>query len=250
MPDEELIAEADNATLHTHENLHHQAYRMIKDPRSRRFAQEFFCQWLQILDFESLDEKSERHFPEFGDLKHSMQQEAIEFFAYMVANDRSILELIDCDHVYVDDKLAKFYGLADINGSDFRRVDGVTTKGRGGILTMASILAKQSGASRTSPILRGNWLSEVILGEKLPKPPKDVPTLAEVAPDGMTERQLIELHSSNEACAKCHARIDPFGFAMENYDAIGRYRTQDSRGLTITVSTVYRTANSLMESIA
>jgi hypothetical protein len=98
---------------------------------------------------------------------------------------------------------------------------------------MAATLAKQSGASRTSPILRGNWISEVVLGEKLPRPPKNVPQLADTAPEGLTERQLIERHSSDAACAKCHARIDPMGFALENFDAIGRHREKDAHSLAI-----------------
>jgi hypothetical protein len=104
---------------------------------------------------------------------------------------------------------------------------------RGGILTQATTLARQSGASRTSPILRGNWLSEVVLGEKLPRPPKNVPVLADAVPDGLSERQLIERHSKDPACVKCHARIDPFGFALENFDAIGQFRTKDAGGLDI-----------------
>jgi len=116
-------------------------------------------------------------------------------------------------------------------------VDGIQKHGRGGILSLATTLAKQSGASRTSPILRGNWISEVLLGEKLPKPPKNVPQLADAAPAGMTERQLIKRHSSDAACAKCHARIDPFGFALEHFDAIGRRREQDAAGLAIDART-------------
>jgi hypothetical protein len=108
--------------------------------------------------------------------------------------------------------------------SEWQRIDGIKKFGRGGILGMASTLSKQSGASRTSPILRGNWVSEVLLHEKLPKPPKGVPVLPEVVPAGLTERQLIEKHSSVAACAKCHARIDPFGFSLENFDGIGRSR--------------------------
>jgi len=116
-------------------------------------------------------------------------------------------------------------------------VEGVKQHARGGIVTLGSTLARLSGASRTSPILRGNWLSEVVLGEKLPRPPKNVPQLAETPPAGLTERALIERHSSDAACAKCHARIDPFGFALENFDAIGRYRQRDAQGQAIDART-------------
>ena len=124
-----------------------------------------------------------------------------------------------------------------MTGGQWRRVDGVRQQGRGGILGLATTLATQAGASRTSPILRGHWLSEVILGEKLPKPPKNVPQLAETVPEGLTERQLIARHSSDAACAQCHMRIDPFGFALETYDAIGRFRTQDAAGHPIDAAT-------------
>ncbi|MFO0922177.1 MAG: DUF1588 domain-containing protein [Pirellulales bacterium] len=105
------------------------------------------------------------------------------------------------------------------------------------MLTQASILSKQSGASRTSPILRGNWLTEVLLGDKLPRPPKNVPTLPEGVPAGLTERQLIERHSSDPACARCHEKVDPLGFAMEQYDAIGKLRTHDAQGFAIDTKT-------------
>lgn len=106
--------------------------------------------------------------------------------------------------------------------------------------TIGPILAKQSGASRTSPILRGNWVSETLLGERLPRPPKDVPVLPETAPEGLTERQLIEKHTSDPACAKCHERIDPFGFALESFDAIGRFRQDDTEGQTIDTRSTLR----------
>jgi hypothetical protein len=117
----------------------------------------------------------------------------------------------------------------------------VRAQGRGGVLGFGATLAKQSGASRTSPILRGNWLSETLLGERLPRPPKGVPVLPEEAPAGLTERALIERHSGDPKCAGCHARIDPFGFALERYDAIGRLRAKDAAGLAIDTRT--RTAD-------
>ncbi|MFP6767569.1 MAG: DUF1588 domain-containing protein, partial [Planctomycetaceae bacterium] len=135
------------------------------------------------------------------------------------------------------EQLAGFYGIPGVKGKQWRRVDGLRQFGRGGILGLATTLAKQSGATRTSPILRGIWISEVLLGEKLPRPPKNVPQLADSIPKGLTERQLIERHSSVASCAKCHARIDPFGFALENFDAIGRRREKDAGGLAIDTRT-------------
>jgi len=114
-------------------------------------------------------------------------------------------------------------------GEGWQRIEGLRDRGRGGVLGFAATLAKHSGASRTSAILRGTWMSEVILGEKLPAPPPGVPTLPEEAPEGLSERQLIERHSSDERCASCHKRIDPFGFALEGFDAIGRIREADTK---------------------
>ncbi|MFM8804512.1 MAG: DUF1588 domain-containing protein, partial [Planctomycetia bacterium] len=140
------------------------------------------------------------------------------------------LSLVDADHTFLNERLAKHYGIEGVTGEAWRRVEGVRKHGRGSILCLATTLSTQAAASRTSPILRGNWLYETILGEKLPKPPKDVPLLAETVPTGSSERQLIAMHSENAACAKCHRRIDPFGFALEEFDAIGRLRTADASG--------------------
>ena len=174
-----------------------------------------------------------KYFPEFADVRGDMHEESIRFFTDLFQHDDSLLNLLDADHTFVNERLATFYGIQGVEGAEWRRVEGMRKYGRGGILGLATTLAKQSGASRTSPILRGNWVSEVLLGEKLPRPPKDVPQLATTVPKGLTERQLIERHSSDAACAKCHARIDPFGFALENFDAIGRRREKNAGGLVI-----------------
>ncbi|MCE9603504.1 MAG: DUF1592 domain-containing protein [Planctomycetia bacterium] len=231
-PDQELRSLAAAGTLHQPDVLLAQARRMLKDPKARRLATEFGCQWLHVRDLETLDEKSERHFPTFVALRGDMQEEAVRFFMDLFQADRSVLSLLDADHGFINGALAKHYGI-DVKSNDWQRVEGLRARGRGGILGFASTLAKQSGASRTSPILRGNWLSEVVLGEKLPRPPKDVPLLPEETPAGLTERQLIERHSSDAKCAVCHKRIDPFGFALEGFDAIGRARDKDSAGLPI-----------------
>ncbi|MGD9647419.1 MAG: DUF1592 domain-containing protein [Pirellulales bacterium] len=228
-PDDELRAAAANATLHQPEVLAAHARRMLVDARVRRLATEFACQWLHIYEFDALDEKSGRHFPEFAELRGDMYEESIQFFTDLFQHDASVLSLFDADHTFVNERLAKFYDIPNVLGTDWRRVDGVRQHGRGGILGLATTLAKQSGASRTSPILRGNWVSEVLLGEKLPKPPKDVPILPddETATDGLTVRQLVAKHTSDAKCSSCHQKIDPFGFALEGYDAIGRHRAVD-----------------------
>ena len=236
-PDAELRGLAASGKLHEPEVLAAQMRRMVKDARSVRLAREFGCQWLHVRDVATLDEKSERHFPTFVSLRGDMQEEAERFFADLFQQDRPVLSLLNADYVFVNGPLARHYGLK-VTGDGWQRVEGVRAQGRGGILAFAATLAKQSGASRTSPILRGNWLSEVLLGEKLPRPPKDVPILPETAPQGLTERQLIEKHSSDPACARCHQRVDPFGFALEGFDAIGRARSKDAAGLDIDTRTV------------
>lgn len=233
-PDAELTQLAAAGKLHEPNVLAGQARRMMKDARIRRLATEFGCQWLHVRDVATLDEKSERHFPEFAALRESMQEEVARFFIDLLQNDRSVLSLLDADHTFVDGKLAKFYGFKEpTNASDWQRVEGLRAQGRGGILGFAATLAKQSGASRTSSILRGAWLTEVVMGERLPIPPKGVPVLPEEAPAGLTERQLTERHSQDPKCAACHERIDPYGFALEGFDAIGRARAKDVSGLSI-----------------
>ncbi len=233
LPDAELLTAAQTGELNTEPALRAQMQRMLRDPKARRFATEFAGQWLHIHDFQHHDEKSERHFPTFAALREAMAEEATRVFLDLLQSNGSVLSLIESDHTFLNEDLAKHYGIPNVAGPEWRRVDGVKQYGRGGILTWAATLSKQSGASRTSPILRGNWLSEVVLGEKLPRPPKNVPQLSDTVPEGLTERQLTEKHSSDPLCVKCHQRIDPFGFALENFDAIGRYRVKDAAGLTI-----------------
>ena len=227
-PDDELRALAAANRLHAPDVLKAQARRMMQDGKIRRLAEEFGCQWLHVRDVATLDEKSERHFPTFAAMRGAMQEEGARFFTDLLQRDASVLSLLDADHTFVNGALAQHYGLA-AQGDDWQRVDGLRAQGRGGVLAFAATLAKQSGASRTSPILRGNWVCEVLLGDRLPRPPKGVPVLPEEPPAGLTERQLIEKHSSDAACARCHMRIDPFGFALEGFDAIGRRRDADTR---------------------
>ncbi|MCU0704809.1 MAG: DUF1592 domain-containing protein [Fimbriiglobus sp.] len=228
LPDDELRALAAAGKLRDPDVLAAQARRMLLDDRVRRLATEFGCQWLHVRDVAELNEKSERHFPTFATVRGDMQEEVTRFFVDLFQNNRRPLTLLDADHTFVNDRLAAHYGLK-ATGPGWQRVDGLKTQGRGGVLGFAAPLARQSGASRTSAILRGTWVSEVILGDKLPKPPKDVPVLPEEPPSGLTERQLIERHSRDAACVGCHKRIDPYGFALEGFDAIGRGRTADTK---------------------
>ncbi|HXG47642.1 MAG TPA: DUF1592 domain-containing protein, partial [Methylomirabilota bacterium] len=263
-PDAELRAVAARGKLRQPDVLAAQARRMLKDARVRRLATEFACAWLHVYDFDQLGEKSERHFPTFTSLRGAMYEETIRFFTDLFQNDGPVLDILDADYTFLNADLAKHYGIAfpgratlprspnqqevsarqeprpTEKGSDdgWQRVDGVKQFGRGGILVQATTLAKHSGASRTSPILRGNWLAEVLLGEKLPRPPANVPQLPEdEATETLTVRQLTEKHSSDPKCFGCHRRIDPYGYSLEAYDAIGRFRDKDLGGRPIDVKT-------------
>jgi hypothetical protein len=233
-PDDELRAVAASGRLRDPDVLAAQTRRMLLDPRVRRLATEFGCAWLHIHDFASLDEKSERTFPTFNGLRGAMYEEAIRFFTDLFQSDASVLTLFDSDHTFLNDALAAHYGIPGVTGPEWRRVDGIKQYGRGGVFALGATLAKQSGASRTSPILRGNWVAEVFLGDKLPRPPKDVPRLPEdEATETLTVRQLTEKHSSDPKCFVCHRRIDAYGFSLEAFDAIGRRRDRDIGGRPI-----------------
>jgi len=232
-PDAQLRQAAASGRLSESGPLLYQSRRLLSDSRVRRLATEFACQWIHVHDFDPNIEKSTKQFPEFTKLRGDMYEETIRFFTDLFQHDRSLLGLLDSDHTFVNKRLGEFYGIPELKGDGWRRVDGVRKYGRGGVLGLATTLATQSGATRTSPIRRGNWISEVLLGERLPRPPKNVPQLADEVPVGLSERQLIERHSKDAACAKCHSRIDPFGFALEHFDAIGRRREKSVGGVAI-----------------
>jgi Protein of unknown function (DUF1592)/Protein of unknown function (DUF1588)/Protein of unknown function (DUF1587)/Protein of unknown function (DUF1585)/Protein of unknown function (DUF1595)/Planctomycete cytochrome C len=231
-PDRELRELAESGKLADPEILMAQTKRMLVDDKTRRLATEFACQWLHIAGFDQLDEKSERHFPTFLGLRAAMYEESVRFFTDFFRNDGSVLDILGADHTFLNAPLAEHYGIPlakPARPEDWQRVDGIKRYGRGGILGQATTLATQSGASRTSPILRGNWISEVLLGERLPRPPKGVPQLPddEAATAGLTVRQLVEKHANDAKCSVCHQRIDPLGFSLEGFDAIGRRRDKD-----------------------
>ncbi|MFT6179020.1 MAG: hypothetical protein ACJA1W_001363 [Akkermansiaceae bacterium] len=235
-PDAELMSLATAGKLKNSDVLAAQMQRMLKDKRVRRLAIEFGSQWLHVRDFDSFDEKSERHFPEFAAVRSALGEEPVRFFTDLFQRDGSVLDLLNADHTFVNGTLAKYYAIGGSDDAGWRRVEGVRKQGRGGVLGFGATLAKQSGASRTSPILRGAWISETLLGERLPRPPKGIPVLGDAPPKGLTERALTERHVSDPSCARCHDRIDPFGFSLENYDAIGRFRLKDNADLPIDAS--------------
>src|SRR5262249_4471587 len=190
-----------------------------------------------VRGFDELQEKNEKLFPTFdAALRKAIYEESILFFQDLFQADRPVTDILDADATSLNEALAKHYGIPGVVGPQWRRVEGIRKYGRGGILGLASVQAKESGASRTSPVLRGNWVVETLLGEKLPRPPADVPRLPEEeGTDGLTTRQMVERHAKDERCAVCHRRIDPFGFALEGYDPIGRRREKDLGGHAVDV---------------
>lgn len=235
-PDEELRQAATLGRLRDPKVLAEQTSRMLKDERVRALAIEFGTQWIHVRGFDELKEKNEKLFPTFdARLRKAIYEESILFFKDLFQNDQPVNRVLDADYTFLDETLAKHYGIPGIAGLQWRKVEGVRKYGRGGILGLASVQSKQAGASRTSPVLRGNWVVETLLGEKLPRPPADVPRLPEEegGKDGLTMRQLVEKHTRLPQCANCHQRIDPFGFALERYDPIGRLREKDFGGLAV-----------------
>ncbi|HEX8915228.1 MAG TPA: DUF1592 domain-containing protein, partial [Humisphaera sp.] len=232
VPDEELRSLAAAGKLHEPDVLAAQTRRMLKDDRARALATEFGTQWIHVRGFDALAEKNEALFPTFdAKLRAALYEEAILLFQDAFAEGRPVASLLDADATFLNEPLAKHYGIPGVAGPQWRRVEGVRKYGRGGLLGLGSVLARQAGASRTSPVLRGNWVVETLLGEKLPPPPPDVPQLPD-ADDvaGLTMREMTRRHSAQPACAVCHVRIDPFGFALERYDAIGRLRDTEPDG--------------------
>jgi hypothetical protein len=236
-PDEELLRVAREGRLRDPAVLAAQVERMLMDPKIRGLATEFATQWLHVRNLRESREKNEKLFPSFDDgLRGALFEETVLLFRDFFQNGRPARDLIDADYTWLNERLAAHYGIPGIQGAQWRRVDGVKKYGRGGVLALGSVLATESGASRTSPVLRGNWLVETLLGEKLPKPPANVPRLPEDenAAEG-TVREMVARHTRLPECATCHVRIDPFGFAMEKYDPIGRFRSQDLAGRPVDV---------------
>jgi hypothetical protein len=222
IPDKELRAKA--ATLHEPAVLEEQLRRMLKDKRVRGMAQEFGARWLGVRDFVTNHGRNLQHFPEFTpELREALAEEPVWFFEDLLLSDRPVADVIAADAVVVNDVLAKHYGIPGVDGPQWRRIENVSSYGRGGFLGFGAVIAKQSAAARTSPIKRGAWLVQM-LGERLPKVPPDVPPLPETPPAGLTVREITERHRDDPKCANCHVRIDPYGMAMERFDAIGRLR--------------------------
>ena len=225
IPDDELLDAASRGTLSEPDQLERQVRRMLADPRSSALVDNFAAQWLYLRNLPEVNPDAWL-FPDFDDnLRRSMRRETELFFGGIVRDDRSVTELLDADYTFVDERLARHYGLPHVRGSRFRRVDLGPDSGRGGLLGHASILAVTSYATRTSPVLRGKWVLENILGTPPPPPPANVPPLGDARGEqARSMRERMAGHRANPACAGCHALMDPIGLSLENFDAIGRWR--------------------------
>ena len=225
MPDEELFQAAEEGTLRDPRKLESQIRRMLEDPKSYALVENFAGQWLQLRNLESISPDPDR-FPEFDEeLRTAMRRETELLFEAIMHEDRSIVDFLDARFTFLNERLARHYGIEGVKGDEFRRI-ALEDERRGGVLTQASVLTVSSYPTRTSPVIRGKWLLENILGAPPPDPPPGAPPLdeAKVGLNG-TLREQLEQHRANPTCAVCHAKIDPLGFALENYDAIGAWRT-------------------------
>jgi hypothetical protein len=220
--------------------LEQQVKRLLADPRSESMVTNFAAQWLYLRDIDT-KVPDILLFPDFDEtLRAAFRRETELFIDSVLRDDRSVLELLSGDYTFVNERLARHYGIPNVQGSHFRRVTFPPDSPRGGLLGQGSILAVTSYATRTSPVLRGKWVLENLLSAPPPPPPPDVPALKiEGAEPGktLTMREAMTQHRANPACAGCHARMDPIGFSMENFDALGRWRDRDA-GSTIDASGV------------
>ncbi len=230
MPDQQLFHLAAKKKLHNPKTLEAQVRRMLADPKSKALVENFGGQWLQLRNLDTAKPDPDR-FPLFTPaLRRDMKRETELFFESIIHQDRSILDFLDADYTFLNGRLAAFYGIPRVGGSDFQRVDLSPEYHRGGVLTQASVLTVSSYPNRTSPVIRGKWILENLLNTPPPPPPPNVPNLDEKAIGSSASlREQLEQHRANPACRGCHARMDPLGFSLENYDAIGRWRTEDGK---------------------
>ncbi len=232
IPDEELLGLAEKGKLHDPATLSAQVRRMLADAKSKALMENFAGQWLRLRNVADWKPDPDKFKDVDQALRGAFERETELFFESIVREDHSILDFIDADYTFLNERLARYYGIQGVKGSYFRRValKGSDGKGpeRGGILTQASVLMVTSYPTRTSPVLRGKWILESILNAPPPPPPPNVPTLDETASTtAKSLRETFEKHRANVACASCHSRLDPLGFSLENFDAGGKYRSKE-----------------------
>jgi cytochrome c551/c552 len=228
-PDVELLALAESGKILDSRVLNQQVQRMLVDPRADTLLNNFALQWLNLGRLNAAAPDTEL-FPYFDDnLRAAFKKETELFVDYVIKEDRPLLELLDASYTFVNDKLAEHYGIPGVSGSHFRKVT-LSDRNRGGLLGQGSILTITSYANRTSPVIRGKWVLENLLGSPPPPPPPNVPGLRDKNDQGkvLSMRARMEQHRANPVCASCHKVMDPIGFALENYDGIGKWRTVDS----------------------
>lgn len=225
MPDDELLNLAIDGKLSRPDALEQQVRRMLADERSRSLARNFAGQWLYLRNLEAVVPDM-RLYPDFDDnLRQAMRQETELFFESILREDRSVLDFIKADYTYLNERLAKHYGIPHVYGSRFRRVQVDEASHRGGLLRQGSILAVTSYATRTSPVIRGHWVLQNFVGTPPPPPPPNVPSLDDNTVSSLLSmRDRLKQHRADAACASCHEQMDPVGFSLENFDAIGRWR--------------------------
>ncbi len=230
MPDEALLTAAEKGDLTRPAELEKQVRRMLADAKSSALVENFGGQWLQLRKLDETTPAAEEY-PMFHEhLRRAMRRETELFFERILREDRSIIEFIDADYAYVNNQLAALYGMEGVSGHEMRLVS-LDDPNRGGVLTQASVLTVSSYPTRTSPVLRGLWVLENLLGAPPPPPPVDVPPLdASKIDPGMPLRKQYEIHREVPSCAVCHVAMDPIGFSLENFDAVGRWRTHDGHG--------------------
>ena len=230
-PDDQLLDLAAQGKLSDERIFDEQVARMLADPRSSALVENFAGQWLFLRNLQSARPDVEE-FPDFDDnLRQAMRRETELLFEHIMREDRSVAELLTADYTFVNDRLAKHYGIANVYGSHFRQVP-VTDEARRGLLGHASILTVTSYPNRTSPVLRGKWVLENVLGTPPPPPLPDVPALEEneAGRVARTLRERLEEHRANPVCATCHDVMDPIGLGLENFDAVGKWRTREPGG--------------------
>jgi mono/diheme cytochrome c family protein len=229
IPDDELINSATQGKLRDPAGLEKQVRRMLADPKAQALVNNFAGQWLFLRNLQSVA-PNEDDFPNFDDtLRQSFRKETELFFESIIREDHNVLDLLNANYTFVNERLAKHYGIPNIYGSQFRRV-AVTDENRRGLLGQGSVLTVTSQPNRTSPVLRGKWILENIMGTPPPAPPPNVPPLKENA-DGskaLSVRALLEKHRENPTCATCHKIMDPLGFSLDNFDAIGQWRSKEA----------------------
>jgi hypothetical protein len=229
MPDDQLLDVAESGTLAKPDVLDAQIARMLKDPRASALSENFVGQWLEIRNLDSIKPDPDK-FPAWSaEIKDAMRTETVMLFESILHENRPVSEFLTARYTFLNESLARFYGIPGVVGPEFRRVE-LETSERGGILGLGSVMAVSSYPSRTSVVLRGRFILDNVLGSPPPPPPPDVPSLNEDSLGiKLTLRQQMEKHRADPTCAGCHAKMDPLGFALENYDAIGRWRTKDGQ---------------------